>query len=214
MPAAMASRVFLSLPRPSTLARSTSPRRIEEFALAHERARDRAGSGGGASKRGEIDVRGHVGFARCGQRVVIFVGAHRLQRVAGARLGAAVVDDQRRAAFALQAARRSAVIAALPAGEASTMAPSGKGTPAGRCSTGVRPNVSPPSAERPIMRSVHCLSVHWNWRIGQGVEEFVGDEDRRPLRDVLDGAVPLHGLFDGASVAFWISRSRGLISTR
>ena len=44
---------------------------------------------------GKVDLRGEVGFARRLQRIGVAVAADRLQRVAEARLGVAVVDEER-----------------------------------------------------------------------------------------------------------------------
>ena len=58
----------------------------------------RAGAPRRLRKRGKIDLRGEIGFARIDQRIGELVMPHRLQGVAEARLRVAVVDHERRAA--------------------------------------------------------------------------------------------------------------------
>ena len=71
--------------------------RAQEIALVDRAVHGRAGRGGAAGHRGEIDVRGEIAFPGHGERVDEAMGAQRLQRVAEPGHGMAVVDHERRA---------------------------------------------------------------------------------------------------------------------
>ena len=106
------------------------------------------------------------------------------------------------------------VITALPVGEASTTAPSGSATPAGRWLIGDRPKASSSSSLRPITRSAQAPSCHWNWRTGMASKnslatKIVGARGMSSMRACHWTAWPVE-----ASVACCTALSRGLISTR
>ena len=83
----------------SARARTIDAERAQEVALVDRAVDGGAGGARAARHRGEVHMRGEVAFARVGQRVDRAMGAHRLQRVAEAGGGVAVVEEQRRAAL-------------------------------------------------------------------------------------------------------------------
>ncbi len=78
-------------------ARSPMPRRASRSVWVRMAASAPLGAGG-VHHRGEVGVDGQVGLAGGGQGIDLLMAAQRLQGVAEAGLGAAVVDQQRRAA--------------------------------------------------------------------------------------------------------------------
>ena len=78
----------------------------QEFALLHRPKGGEPELDGGLLERGEIDMRREVRLAGSRQRIGITMRVHRLQGVARAALGMAVIHDQRRDGRRLGARRK------------------------------------------------------------------------------------------------------------
>ena len=76
-------------------ARSAMPRRAEELRLRDRPVAREAPLCHGRGEGCEIDLRRQVRLARRRKRILVAMGAHRLQRIAQPRHGVAVVDEQR-----------------------------------------------------------------------------------------------------------------------
>ena len=135
-------------------------------------------------QRREIDMRGQVALARFVERIGIGVAAHRLQRVADRGAFIAIVDDQRRAALRAPAAPRArAAIATRRARFRGSI-------PARRVAQMRRDDRSqlPVAGDRQEQRVLAARPAARASRPGldqladrQRVEEFVGDDEQRPV---------------------------------
>ena len=176
---------------------------LQEIALAD---RPEGRHAGGLGEGGEIDMRAEVGFAGPVEKVRAAMTAHGLQRGAEAAVIVAIVDDQRPAAVAAQArADRGGDGTArfgdfgLGAGrrvrqQAREGRDAGRQCKAQRLAVGCQADHALGPAARRLVELAHR----------QGIEELVGDQQRRARRHIVEAFVPGRapggegGLLDGA----------------
>ena len=191
----------------------------EQIALPDRSVDARAHAFGALRQRLEIDMGGQIGLARRAQRIGEGMSGDRLQRVAQAELGVAIVDDQGRALRRACAVRVRA-----------------------RCCRRAIRRSSPSGAWRNAARhrrleERHRLARHADGEIAVGadlddalvpavglldrlmdrqcIDEFVGDDDARAAGHVVERCcATCIGTSSASSRRCWTCCSAGLISTR